>query len=203
MSAWWSWQNFSPTSARKPRSDRWNISMDMRSSAKTGQMVFQRASTATLRTRQRTIGKQLRALNPQVIRGSLITRYTRCGKPRCRCVTGRGHGPKYYLSVSKAGKRPHLIYVSQATVAQIREQLAQLRTFRTLLEELCDIACELLTRRAGTVARSQCRRAARREGVSDRCDGRQSTRGQHVRTRSEGSALAHAVTGGGAPCTRR
>jgi Family of unknown function (DUF6788) len=99
--------------------------------------------------RQRTIVKQLRTLNPQVIRGSLITRYTRCGKPRCRCVTGHGHGPKYYLSVSKVGKRPHLIYIPQAKVAQIREQLSQLRTFRTLLEELCEIACELLTRRAG------------------------------------------------------
>ena len=123
--------------------------MDMRSSAKTGQNTFPHASTATLRKRQHTIGKQLRALSPQVIRGSLITRYTRCGKPHCRCVTGRGHGPKYYLSVSRVGKRPHLIYVPQATVAQIQEQLAQLRTFRTLLEELCDIACELLTRRAG------------------------------------------------------
>jgi hypothetical protein len=148
MSAWWSWQNFSLTYARKPRSDRWHIPMDIRSSVKTGQIVVQRAATATLRTRQRTIGKQLRTLNPQVIRGSLITRYTRCGKPRCRCVTGHGHGPKYYLSVSKAGKRPHLIYIPQARVAQIREQLSQLRTFRTLLEELCDIACELLTRRA-------------------------------------------------------
>src|SRR5262245_25224748 len=110
--------------------------MDMWSSVKTGQESLQRASTATLRTRQRTIGKQLRALNAQVIRGFLITRYTRCGKPRCRCVTGDGHGPKYYLSVSRRGKRPHLIYVPQARVAQIREQLAQLRIFRTLLEEL-------------------------------------------------------------------
>ena len=122
--------------------------MDMRSSAKTGQSVLLRASTATLRKRQRTIGERLQALSPQVIRGSLITRYTRCGKPRCRCVTGRGHGPKYYLSVSRIGRRPTLIYVPQTRVAQVQEQLAQLQTFRTLLEELCDIACELLTRRA-------------------------------------------------------
>jgi hypothetical protein len=33
-------------------------------------------------------------------------------------------------------------------VTQVREQLAQLQTVRTLLEELCDIGCELLTRRA-------------------------------------------------------
>ena len=123
--------------------------MDTRSSAKTGQIALPNASPATLRTRQRKVVKQLRTLNPQVIRGSLLTRYTRCGKPRCRCVTGRGHGPKYYLSVSRAGERPHLIYVPQAMVAQVQQQLAHLQTFRALLEELCDIACKLLTRRAG------------------------------------------------------
>src|SRR5262245_33617035 len=123
--------------------------MDMRSSVKTGQKTIQRASIATLRKRQRTLGKQLRTLSPQLIRGSLITRYTRCGKPRCRCVTGHGHGPKYYLSVSKAGRRPTLIYVPHVMVAQVQEQLAQLQTVRALVEELCDIGCELLTRRVG------------------------------------------------------
>jgi hypothetical protein len=121
--------------------------MDMRSSAKTGQKKLQRASIATLRKQQRAIGKQLRTFTPQLIRGSLITRYTRCGKPRCRCVTERGHGPKYYLSVSRAGHRPTLIYVPHAMVAQVQEQLAQLLTLRMLVEELCDIGCELLTRR--------------------------------------------------------
>jgi|SRR5262245_42378371 len=123
--------------------------MDIRSSAKTGQIAVEHASTAALRMRQRRLAKQLHALTPQVIRGSLITRYTRCGKPRCRCVAGRGHGPKYYLSVSRVGRHPTLIYVPQAMVAQVQQQVAQLQTFRTLLEELCAIACELLTRRAG------------------------------------------------------
>jgi len=122
--------------------------MDMRSSAKTRQKNFQRATIATLRKQQRAIGTQLRTFTPQLIRGSLITRYTRCGKPRCRCVTGRGHGPKYYLSVSRAGQRPTLIYVPHTMVAQVQEQLAQLQQVRTLLEELCNIGCELLTRRA-------------------------------------------------------
>lgn len=36
-----------------------------------------------------------------------------------------------------------------------------------------------------------------------RCDGCQSIGRQHVRTRSERSSLAHAVTEGGASCTRR
>jgi hypothetical protein len=33
-------------------------------------------------------------------------------------------------------------------VAQVPEQLAQLQPVRTLLEELCDLGCELLMRRA-------------------------------------------------------
>jgi hypothetical protein len=60
------------------------------------------------------------------------------------------------------------------------------------------------------VAHTTCRAVARTNVVgqllcagSDRCDGRQSTGGQHVRTRSESPSLAQAVTGGGAPCTRR
>jgi hypothetical protein len=65
-------------------------------------------------------------------------------------VTERGHGPKYYLSVSRAGQRPTLIYVPHTMVARVREQLAQLQTVRTLIEELCNIGCELLIRRAAT-----------------------------------------------------
>jgi methionyl-tRNA formyltransferase len=34
-------------------------------------------------------------------------------------------------------------------VAQVQEQLAQLQTVRTLVEELCDIGRELLIRRVG------------------------------------------------------
>ncbi len=38
-----------------------------------------------------------------ILRGSLIERYKRCGKPGCKCADGAGHGPKYYLSVSYPG----------------------------------------------------------------------------------------------------
>ena len=70
----------------------------------------------------------LRALNPQVIRGSLIHGTRGVANRAAVCDRTRAW-PKYYLSVSRAGKRPHLIYISQATVAQVREQLAHLRNF--------------------------------------------------------------------------
>jgi Family of unknown function (DUF6788) len=105
-------------------------------------------STAQLRARQRRLVTRLRTLTPHVLRGSLITRYTRCGRPRCACVQGQGHGPKYYLSVSSAGKRPEMVYVPQDSVPQVRQGLAQLQEFRAVLEELCALRHELLKRRA-------------------------------------------------------
>lgn len=46
-----------------------------------------------------------------VLRGSLIERYNRCGKPGCKSAEGSGHGSKYYLSVSLPGERPQMDYV--------------------------------------------------------------------------------------------
>ena len=84
---------------------------------------------------------------PEFLRGSLVERYKRCGKPGCKCAKGRGHGPKYYLSVSFAGRRPEMIYVRQADVKRVAGYLANLTTARELLEEICEINRELLRER--------------------------------------------------------
>ena len=107
-----------------------------------------KTSIVGLRRRRQRLVTQLGSLNPQVLRGSLIERYKRCGKPSCHCAQGRGHGPKYYLSVSIVGKRPEMVYVPQAAVEQVKQKLANLQAMRAVLEELCDINRELLKRRA-------------------------------------------------------
>lgn len=91
----------------------------------------------------------LRKLPPPqaILRGSLIERYKRCGKPNCKCATGRGHGPKYYLSISRSGVHPQMDYVPQASVSQVREYLANYQHTREILEEICAINRELLRRR--------------------------------------------------------
>jgi hypothetical protein len=46
----------------------------------------------------------------EIVRGSLVTRYRRCGKPTCHCVKGRGHGPAHYLVVTlKRGKTEQIL----------------------------------------------------------------------------------------------
>ena len=79
--------------------------------------------TPTLRQRRQALVKQLGRLEPFVLRGSLIERFKRCGKPGCKCAQGPGHGPKYYLSVSLPGARPEMDYVPVEYSQQVSEYL--------------------------------------------------------------------------------
>src|SRR6266851_5594130 len=84
----------------------------------------------------------------QILRGSLIETYKRCGRPNCHCIDGPGHGPKRYLStVRQTGERPRLGYVPNATHAQVAEFLGNYRKLQQMLNEICAINAELLRRR--------------------------------------------------------
>src|ERR1700735_2599584 len=101
---------------------------------------------ATLRRRRQALLRQLPPLKA-ILRGSLIERYKRCGKPGCKCADGPGHGPKYYLSVSFPGRRPQMDYVPQDDYADVTERLANYHRLREIIEEICEINRELLRRR--------------------------------------------------------
>src|SRR6516165_10200599 len=84
----------------------------------------------------------------QIVRGSLMETYKRCGRPNCHCVDGPGHGPKRYLStIARTGERPRLGYVPNATYPQVAEFLANYRKLQEMLNEICAINAELLRRR--------------------------------------------------------
>lgn len=103
-------------------------------------------SAARLRKRRQALLRQLPPLKA-VLRGSLIERYKRCGKPGCKCAEGPGHGPKYYLSVSRSGSRPQMDYVPQESHAQVAEFVANYQRAREILEAISEINRELLRRR--------------------------------------------------------
>ena len=99
-----------------------------------------------LRRRRQQLLRKLPPLE-SVLRGSLIERYKRCGKPGCKCAQGPGHGPKFYLSVSYPGRAPQMDYVPQADYAQISVYVANYHRVREILEEISEINRELLRRR--------------------------------------------------------
>jgi hypothetical protein len=104
-------------------------------------------STPALLRRRQMLIKQVARLEPLVLRGSLIERYKRCGNPGCKCQQGAGHGPKYYLSVSQAGRRPEMDYVPEEYFQQVSEYLQNFQQVRQALEKICNINRELLRRR--------------------------------------------------------
>ena len=91
----------------------------------------------------------LRQLPPlkAILRGSLIERFKRCGRPGCKCARGIGHGPKVYLSVSMPKARPVMVYVPQEHRSQVEQFVANYRRTRQLLDEVATINLELLRRR--------------------------------------------------------
>lgn len=103
-------------------------------------------SNLALLRRRTTLIKNLPPLEA-VLRRSVIERYKRCGKPGCKCARSRGHGPKYYLSVSKPKQRPVMDYIPLDYHAQVTEYVDNFRQIKTILEELCEINRELLKRR--------------------------------------------------------
>jgi hypothetical protein len=103
-------------------------------------------TSSALRRRRQALLRKLPPLDA-VLRGSLIERYKRCGKPGCKCADGPGHGPKYYLSVSFPGERPQMDYVPQESLEATRTLVANFHEVRTALEEVCAINRELLRRR--------------------------------------------------------
>jgi hypothetical protein len=78
---------------------------------------------------------------------SLIERYKPCGKQGCKCARGPGHGPKYYLSVSHYGQRPQMDYIPQDYYRQTTEYVANYHRLRQMVDEICAINRELLSRR--------------------------------------------------------
>jgi Family of unknown function (DUF6788) len=107
---------------------------------------LQTVSRRVLRQRRQRLLKRLPPLEA-VLPGTLIERYKRCGKPGCKCAQGRGHGPKYYLSVSQSGSTPRLDYVPCEYQEQVIEYVHNYRQARDILKEICAINRELLRRR--------------------------------------------------------
>jgi hypothetical protein len=96
----------------------------------------------------------------EIVRGSLVTRYRRCGKATCHCVQGPGHGPAHYLVVTlKAGKTEQIL-LSEEMLPVARQFLNNYKRWWTALEKVAAVNRRLLRLRIGGLARPENRRGA-------------------------------------------
>jgi hypothetical protein len=75
------------------------------------------------------------------VSGSLTRRYTRCGKPGCRCQADppSPHGPYYQLTRKVAGKTV-TTRLTAGQAARYAEWIANQRELRRLITEMEDIS---------------------------------------------------------------
>ena len=99
-----------------------------------------------LKQKRKQLIEQLQGLGADMLRGSLIKRYRRCGKSNCHCVKEQGH-ESYYLSVSMSGRSPIMIYVSLKNQDMVRKALANYQTVQRIMEEISTINRELLSQK--------------------------------------------------------
>jgi len=109
--------------------------------------------------RRRHLREQLRALSfAPLMRGSLVERVRRCGRPNCACAhdPGRRHGGKF-LTVQLGG-RTHALHVRAEDEARMRAAIGAYTRLWTLINALT--ACELaeLKRQARERRRARQRR---------------------------------------------
>lgn len=77
--------------------------------------------------------------------GSLNEHLTVCGHPNCRCAAPKNpvkHGPYYKLSYVHRRKSTSQ-FIQKEFVAEMREQLANYKRFRTLTAEWVDLALKV------------------------------------------------------------
>src|SRR5262249_778997 len=103
-------------------------------------------SSGALRKRRAMLLRDLPPLE-RLLRGSLLEKYKRCGRPGWHCANNRGHGPKRHLSISVTGQRPQIGYVPNDAVTKVSEYLDNYRRVRDAFNEICAINTELLPRR--------------------------------------------------------
>jgi hypothetical protein len=118
-----------------------------------------------LLSRRRRILAKLPPLE-EVLRGSVIVRSLRCGKPSCHCAEGEGH-PATYLSVTLAGGRTEQISLPAELVPIAARGVAAYRAWWAAIEQLSAINRDLIRRRRQQPSRPH-RRPVRRSPRSRR-----------------------------------
>lgn len=78
-----------------------------------------------------------------IVRGSVVARSLRCGKPSCACAQGDGHQATY-LSVTLKGGRTEQISLPLALVPLVRRQVSNYHALWRAIEQISAINRDLI-----------------------------------------------------------
>lgn len=114
-------------------------------------MSEQRTETHRLLERRAKEAARLPAFG-EIVRGSILTRYRRCGKPTCHCgARGKGHGPAHYLQVALNGKTEQIL-LSEEMLPVAQRWVGNYQRWWDALEKVSAVNRRLLRLRAAELS---------------------------------------------------
>ena len=78
-----------------------------------------------------------------LLKGSLIERFTVCTKSGCRCARGHKHGPYLYVSIFD-GKRSRQVYVPKRMQQEIRSWVKNYENTKRLIDKISARSIDLI-----------------------------------------------------------
>jgi len=104
-------------------------------------------STKELKEKRKQLIDKLNAIEGKILRGSVIESYKKCGKPGCKCEHGKGHGPKYSMTINFPKRRPEHDYIRLDQITLVKEYVANYHQLKDLVEQICAINRAIIKRR--------------------------------------------------------
>lgn len=104
-------------------------------------------STKELKEKRLLLINKINALEGKILRGSIIESYKKCGKPGCKCEQGKGHGPKYSMTINFPKRRPENDYIRLEHITQVKEYVDNYHQLKYLIEQICVINRIIVKRR--------------------------------------------------------
>ena len=82
----------------------------------------------------------------QILRGTLVERYRKCGRASCHCARqgDQGHGPAYYLMVTVRSGKTETIYIPKERRRAVEAWVRNFQSMRERMEEISSLNRDLL-----------------------------------------------------------
>jgi len=104
-------------------------------------------STKALKKKRKQLIDKIIAIEGKILRGSIVESYKKCGKPGCKCEHGKGHGPKYSMTINFPKRRPENDYIRLEQITQVKEYVDNYHQLKDLIEQICVINRIIIKRR--------------------------------------------------------
>ena len=87
----------------------------------------------------------------ECVRGTVVERRTRCGKPTCACASDdeRRHGPYHYLVITLGRGQTKSVFIPADLVSQVRRWSKNYARLKAIVEQVTEANCTLIAAECG------------------------------------------------------